>query len=149
MGIVDGQRDGWYLDKDSEKGNGDGDGYGCLGKQDTEWSGKWAACMSSICTQVCPKLNSAQLDSVRFSSVRFGFCLPLTSSAAWIYCHFAPAHPNLPNSPNHPILAIIIILPISGLLLLLDVLAMALFSGLPLLAAFLQRLRFVLLPQRS
>lgn len=40
-------------------------------------------------------------------------------------------------------------LPISGRLLLLDVLAMALFSGSLLLAAFLQRLRFVLLPQRS
>jgi len=31
----------------------------------------------------------------QLSLVRFGFWLPLTSSAAWIYCHFAPrlTHP--------------------------------------------------------
>lgn len=105
-----------------------------MGKQDTraEWR-KWAAaCMSSICTQVLSP-----------SSIRFLAAFNLKCTKALLYRpESLPPPRRIPHFCFHGI-------PISGLLLVLDVLAVALFSGLLLLAAFLQRLRFVLLRHRS
>jgi len=74
--------------------NKDGDG-----KQDADWSGKWAACMSSICTQVCP--SSTQFGSVRFLAAFNLKCsmdlLPLCPPPDPSYPSSSYYHPTIPT----------------------------------------------------